>query len=273
MRIAIGGSRGFIGGHVARYWSAQAKVRADSDDWSVAGFGRGETAVRADGLLWAAGGRGEEAEMEEAHVDAPVRALEASGAKTVVFLSSGEVYGRLEIPFREDAEPRPESPYGRAKLRGEEAVAAAATKLGARCFILRLPVVYGPHQRPGMLLPSVVRSLVAAEPVDTTTGTQTRDFVEVSDVVRLIVRCFEWDAEPGCYNAGSGVEVSVKDVLGTLARLIGPDREALLRFGARAQRPGEAQRYLLDATRAQEQLGWKATVTLETGLRRLIASV
>jgi UDP-glucose 4-epimerase len=272
MRIAIGGSRGFIGGHVARYWNEQ-HAASGSDDGSVAGFGRGEPAPRADGLLWAAGGRGDDAEMQEAHVDAPVRALRASGAKTVVFLSSGEVYGRIGIPFREDAEPRPESPYGRAKLRGEEAIAAAASEFGARCFILRLPVVYGPHQRPGMLLPNVTRALVAAERVDTTHGAQTRDFVEVADVVRLIARCFESDAPAGCYNAGSGVEVSVKDVLRTLARLIGPDREALIQFGARAQRPGEAQRYLLDATRALERLGWKAAVSLETGLRRLIASV
>jgi UDP-glucose 4-epimerase len=78
------------------------------------------------------------------------------------------------------------------------------------------------------------------------------------------------DAGPevtGPVNIGTGREVSVIDVLGTLAVVSGGE-PAEPEFAP--ARPGEVQRSCLDVTRAREALGWQAEVGLEEGLRRIL---
>jgi len=264
VEVAIGGGRGFIGAHVER------ALRA-SDTGSLS-FGREGFGGRAQTLIWCAGGRGDAAELEAAHVDQPFRHIESARPGCVIYLSSASVYGQAPVPFVESGEPVPTDGYGQAKWRGEQAVRAAALRIGARVFILRPAVVYGPGQRPGMLLPSALASLSKGEPFDTTEGSQTRDFLEVSDLVRLVLRCREPDAPPGVYNAGRGEEVSVRAALEALAHAVGPEARELLRFGARPMRPGEPMRYVLATEKAQIGLGWHAQVSLEAGMRRLVAA-
>jgi len=262
-KVAIAGGHGFIGKHLVD------ALRRDGHE--VRAFGPEGFEAPCDVLIWAAGGRSAEADaLEEAHVAAPARTVRACRPRTVVYLSTAAVYGRAEVPFRESSPPSPQGPYAEAKWRGERAVREACDEVGARLFVLRLAVVYGPGQRSSMLLPSAVASLVAGEPFDASEGLQTRDFLEVSDAVALVRRCLEEDAPPGVYNAGTGHEVPVRSVLLALADAIGPDRRTLLRLGALPLRSGEAERSVLAPDLAVELLGWRARVDLADGLRRLV---
>jgi UDP-glucose 4-epimerase len=106
-------------------------------------------------------------------------------------------------------------------------------------------------------------------------GSQTRDWVDVSDVARANLRAADAGADlTGPVNIGTGREISVLEVLGTLARVWGGDRG-----GERVEpefappRAGEVQRSCLDVTRAREALGWEAQVGLEDGLRAILAAL
>lgn len=269
MRVGLAGAGGFIGRRLA------PALGADGHD--VVGFGRegltpGQT---LDALVWAAGGRrGSAAELEAVHAHAPLEALAAlaHAPARVVYLSSGEVYGVQPVPFREDAPARGESPYARAKLSGERMLTEACGNAGTALFVLRPAVVYGPGQHGSMLIPSLIHALGSGQPLDLTPGAQTRDFLHVNDLVRLVARCLEPDAAPGVYNAGTGVETSVLALAQRLAHLGGPDRERLLRPGALPYRNGEQMRYALDPTRALERLGFRTEVDLAAGLAKLVAS-
>lgn len=259
-RIAVAGGRGFIGRHVC----------AALADAGVVAFGReGPPTRTCEVLIWAAGGRaGTPDELLAQHVAAPLAAL-ALRPRRVVYLGTGEVYGRQDPPFREDLPVAPETPYAAAKAAGERALADACAAAGAALVVVRPAVVYGQGQTGDMLLPAALASLRAGRPFAASEGRQTRDFVHVSDVARLVRRAAADDAPPGVYNAGSGEELAVRDALHALAAGFEPERGALLRLGAVPTRPGEAMRYVLDITRAAAALGWRPRVRPADGLRAL----
>jgi len=273
MRVLVAGGHGFIGRR------GTAAVAAAGHDAIAAGRAEldGAAAAGADALVWAAGGRVADYDVAvEAQARTPVRALASSGARTVVYLSSGEVYGIQDVPFGEDAPLLAVTPYARAKVAGEAAVAEACAAAGARLFVLRPAVVYGPGQGGPMLVPALTAALVAGRRFPMTPGAQTRDLVHVDDIARLIARCLDADAAPGTYNAASGVEIAVLDVVDRVAAAVaartGVEVRALVEPGAIPYRAGDQMRYALDPTRARAQLGWTAAIDLDTGLAGTVAA-
>ncbi len=264
MTVAVGGGGGFIGRRVV------AALIADGHE--CVAFGReGAPEVACEALVWAAGGRSDDvAEMTEAHMAAPLRALLALRPRRVVYLSSAEVYGRISAPFRESDEACPATVYGVAKQAGEVTLAVACAALGCALVVLRPTVVYGEGQATTMVLPAALAALRAGQEFPASAGTQTRDFLHVDDLAALVLRCLEDDAPPGTYNAGSGEEVAVHEALRMLARAVGPDAEELLRFGVLATRPGEALRYAVDTSCCASRLGWRANIALAAGLGGLV---
>jgi nucleoside-diphosphate-sugar epimerase len=260
VRIAVGGGRGFIGGAIARALTASGH--------DVIAFGReGVPGGHADALVWAGGRREDDLAANRAsHVSAPLTAALALAPRVLVYLSTAEIYGGSPVPFREDGPIDPRTPYAIAKREGEETLAALAPSV----YVVRPGVVYGPGQQPRMLIPRVLAALRAGEQMPLTGGAQTRDFLHVDDLVELVTCCLFDDPSPGTYNAGTGVETSVRDAATTLARALG--REDLLDFGAAAPRPDEQERYVLDVTRAATRCGWRARVALADGLARLASA-
>lgn len=264
--VAVGGGRGFLGRAVV---TALGRAGARALAFGREGLAE-QTCPEVHALVWVGGGR-EGAELEEGHVAAPLRALAvaaARGARRAVYVSSGEVYGAQPVPFREEAARLGDTAYARAKIRGEDEFSAAAAGLGVAAVIVRPGVVYGPGQREGMLIPSLLATLGAGRRFACTAGAQTRDFVHVADVARVIARCAEDGAPPGVYNAGTGVETSVAAVVRLLAWRAG--RPELVDLGALPYRAGEVMRYALDPSRAREHLGVAAEVELARGLESLV---
>jgi len=100
--------------------------------------------------------------------------------------------------------------------------------------------------------------------------------IHVDDVARLIVRCLDEDATPDTYNVGTGVETRVIDVVTRVVeeagKRLGADLMPLLEAGGIPYRDGEQMRYVLDVSRAEKQLGWKAEVPLDDGIVRTVAA-
>jgi UDP-glucose 4-epimerase len=265
MTTAIAGARGFIGRALARALPGP-----------LLPFGReglpDRTCPQIDTLIWAAGTRdGDPSRLEEAHVAAPLRALTlaaAHGLERLVYLSSGEVYGPGAVPYREDQPLAGTSDYARAKLRGEQRLADHAASLGVTLVVVRPGVVYGPGQREGMLIPSLLAALRAGRRFPCTRGEQTRDFLHVDDLVRLLARCRDPDAPAGTYNAATGRETPVADLIIKIAARFG--RPDLPDLGALPYRDGEAMRYVLDPARAAARLGFRAAIDLDRGLSTLL---
>ena len=101
-------------------------------------------------------------------------------------------------------------------------------------------------------------------------GRQTRDWVEVSDVVRANLLAAEADLT-GPVNIGHGRETSVLELLDALRETAGAVAVSEPSFAP--ERPGEVRRSCLDVARARRELGWEATVELRDGLRRILSGL
>ena len=209
----------------------------------------------------------------EVNVLGTIRVLEASGTLTQIVFSStgGAMYGECERPAREDDPRRPLAPYGTSKLCGEEYLATWNRLHATGHVALRLGNVFGPRQEAGLEGGVVAIFLERMARGEETTifgdGLQSRDFVHVADVVgAMLASCGHGG---GVFNVGSGVATSVVDLHALCRRVSGSDREPR-HVEARA---GEIRRSVLDPALAQRELGWRAQVSLEDGLRSTWASM
>jgi UDP-glucose 4-epimerase len=135
--------------------------------------------------------------------------------------------------------------------------------------------VYGPrqdvHGEAGVIAIFCGRLTSGARPTIFGDGSQTRDWVDVSDVARANLFAADADAVTGPVNIGTGLEIPVTDVWNTLSGVSDGGRGLEPEFVP--SRLGEVQRSCLDVTRAREALGWEAQVGLEDGLRAILATL
>ena len=207
-------------------------------------------------------------EDAEVNVLGTVRILEAArrhSAQVVFSSTGGAIYGECVEPAREDSPCEPLSPYGTAKLAGEEYLRSFNRLYGTRHIALRYGNVYGPRQDPhgeagvvAIFLGALARGEQAKIFGD---GLQTRDYVYVGDVARATTSTLGQDS--GVFNVGTGRETSVVELYELCAKVAGSDTPA---EHAHA-RLGELQRSFLDPERAAHELGFSAMVELEDGLR------
>ena len=198
-----------------------------------------------------------------------LRASAATGVRKFVYISSGgAMYGEPDsIPVREDAAVRPLSPYGASKQALEAWLGVYQRTFGLDFSVLRYGNIYGPRQgirEEGAVVAVFATRMAAGQSVTIDgTGQQTRDFVYVGDCVTANLAALE-RGSGGAFNIGTGQERSVRDIFDAMARVSGYSRDP--EFGP--PRRGDVMRIALDPARAARELGWKAAMSLEEGLRR-----
>jgi nucleoside-diphosphate-sugar epimerase len=157
---------------------------------------------------------------------------------------------------------RPNTIYGRAKLRAGEGLAAVTRESGLSTAWGRLFFLYGPGEDPNRLVPAVARALRSGERAKVTEGRQVRDFLHVADAARAFVALLASDVD-GAVNIGSGTGVSLRHVVETLERASG--RRDAVDFGAIPMRPDDPPQIVADITRLKST-GWRQQISLEQGL-------
>ncbi len=207
-----------------------------------------------------------------------LEAAHAHGARRFIHSSTGGgLYGDAEVLPTPEAYPiTPLAPYGMSKLAAEGYCRLYLQLHGLSTISLRYGNVYGPrqdiHGEAGVVAVFCGRLVDGVQPTVFGDGRQTRDWVEVSDVVNANLLALSGDLG-GAVNIGHGREASVLDLLEAL-RQVGAARGWSLASPEFAPaRLGEVQRSCLDVARARDELGWVADVTLSQGLERMLASV
>jgi UDP-glucose 4-epimerase len=194
-----------------------------------------------------------------------LEAARPHGAQLVFSSTGGALYGECPRPAREDDERRPLSPYGTSKLAGEAYLGTWNALHGTNHVVLRFGNVYGPRQLAkleGGVVAIFMDRLRAGENVRIFgDGEQERDFVYVGDVVDAILASA--GREGGVYNVGTGEPTSVNRLFETIRSVAGVETEA----DYADARPGDLLRSVLDVSRAERELGWRARTTLQDGLR------
>ena len=211
-------------------------------------------------------------------VDGALNVLEAAvraGVRKVVVASSASVYG-LAQTFPTDETHHPydnRTLYGAAKLFNEGLLRSFNEMYGLSYVALRYFNVYGPRMDVyGAYTEVLIRWMDAIAagrpPVIFGDGAQTMDFVHVEDVARANLLAASSEATDAVFNVGSGVETSLEELAEMLLSVMG---SPLRPEHAPARRVNPVSRRLASVERAERQLGFRAHVPLEEGLRALVA--
>jgi len=188
------------------------------------------------------------------------------GAPVVFTSTGGALYGDdAPMPTGEDRIPAPLSPYGASKWAAEAYVKTWSLSFGIPHAVCRLGNVYGPRQSPhgeaGVVAIFAHHLHSGRAPKLYGHGKPTRDYVYVGDVVAALLAA---SGRSGTYNIATGVETDVSTVWSELRTAASSDIEPELAD----LRPGELKRSCLDAGLAERELGWRAEVSIASGLRR-----
>lgn len=186
----------------------------------------------------------------------------------VVITSSAGIFGELKIlPIQENHPIEPRTPYACSKLYTEKISLAYADLYNIEAVCLRYFNVYGPHQyfdSYGNVIPIFVFKMLNDECIQIFgDGEQTRDFVNVSDVVQANIKAAMSTGISGAYNIASGTNISINRLVGKLKEVSGLN--PLIEY--KEIRPGDVRDSLADISAAKKDFGYSPEVDLNRGLK------
>lgn len=201
-----------------------------------------------------------------------LEAAKNSSCKKVVFASSGgTIYGDVlpsQIPIDENLPLRGCSFYGITKSTAIAYLDLYKQMFGVDYVALALGNVYGPRQMPdgesGVVAIFAKKIFDDEDCIVNGDGKTTRDYVFVDDVARAFVLSIEHGT--GLINLGTGIETSVLQIHAVLNE--SANKGSCPTFGPPL--PGEVRRVCLNPSRAESELGWRATTTLEQGIKKVL---
>ena len=206
-------------------------------------------------------------------LDEPARA-----AFRFIHVSTDEVYGPLgpgDPAFTEDTPYAPNSPYAASKAGADHLARAWMETYGLPVIITNCSNNYGPFQHPEKLIPTVIRTALSGGDIPVYgTGENIRDWLYVSDHVEGLLAAAGQGVAGRKYNFGGDAERTNIDLVRTLCRLLDARRPAdrpyedQIRFVT--DRPGHDLRYAVNNQRVRDELGWRPSVTLDSGLSETV---
>jgi UDP-glucose 4-epimerase len=190
----------------------------------------------------------------------------------VVYASSSSIYNGNDPPYREDMPIYVTDYYTECRYLIERLAKLYHTLHGVKTVGLRFFSVYGPKERHKGRYANIVSQFLWAmlndeSPVIFGDGTQTRDFIYINDVVKALILLME--KEFGCeiFNVGTGIAHNFNEVVEILNQKLGKNIKPVYK-------PNPIKNYvyhtLADTAKAERILGFKAKISLEEGITRLI---
>jgi UDP-glucose 4-epimerase len=196
-----------------------------------------------------------------------LEAARRAGVRKIVASSSAGIYGELRtMPIHEGHPLEPLTPYGASKLCMEKQCLAYAAMHGIEAVALRYFNVYGPNQRfdaYGNVIPIFVFNALRARPITVFgDGMQTRDFVNVADVVQANIKAATAPGVSGAFNIASASQTRILDLAVAVKDGLGVPVD--IEFGP--LRAGDVAHSLADIGAATAAFGYQPRVAIDHGL-------
>ncbi len=207
----------------------------------------------------------------DVNVQGTVKVLECArhnNVRKLVYAASSSCYGLARTPTTEEDPIDPQYPYALSKYMGEQACFHWHKVYGLPVNVIRIFNAFGTRQRTsgtyGAVFGVFLRQKLAEAPFTVVgDGSQTRDFLYVSDVARAFYLAATTDISGRVYNLGAGNPQSVN----TLVEHLGGEVTYI------PKRPGEPECTWADISRISNELGWRQQVSFEDGVSNVLANI
>jgi nucleoside-diphosphate-sugar epimerase len=189
---------------------------------------------------------------------------------SLTFLSS-YVYGEPErLPIGEEHPRRAFNPYSHSKILAEDVGRFYETSFRVPVTIVRPFNLYGPGQASQFLIPGLFQQALSPEikTLSVADARPRRDYLFITDLTDFLIRLLERGLV-GTFNAGSGTSVSVAEVAAIINSFLPVPKPFISRDEARTQ---EVLDTVADISKARRDAGWAPKISLETGLRSMVAA-
>ena len=195
-------------------------------------------------------------------------------------ISTDEVFGDLPFDsgvFTEETPYAPSSPYSASKAASDHLVRAWHETYGLPVVLSNCSNNYGPYHFPEKLIPLVILNALEGRPLPVYgKGENVRDWLFVDDHARALELILTKGRVGESYNVGGRAERTNLDVVETICDVL--DRKRPLPGGKRRRdlitfvtdRPGHDRRYAIDPSKIENELGWRAEESFETGIEKTI---
>ncbi len=197
-------------------------------------------------------------------------------------ISTDEVYGTLGETglFREDTPYAPNSPYSASKASSDMIVRSYKETYGMNTVITNCSNNYGPKQHDEKLIPTIIRKALAGEPIPIYgDGKNIRDWLYVLDHCKGIDLVYHTGKSGETYNIGGRNERTNLQIVDTITSILDEKVPPKERIGKESykelitfveDRAGHDRRYAIDATKIENELGWRADENFDTGIVKTI---
>ncbi len=192
-----------------------------------------------------------------------------SKVKKFIYAGSASCYGFPEkFPTDEKAKIKPQYPYAFTKWQGEEMVMHWAKLFNFPAVSMRFFNIYGPRSRTsgayGAVFGVFLAQKLANFPLTIVgDGNQTRDFLYIDDLVKILIKVAHSNKSGKIYNVGASKEVTVNKI----ANLIGGKKVFV------PKRPGEPDRSKADIKKLKKDFNWKPRIDIKEGVKNLLTSI
>ena len=202
-----------------------------------------------------------------------IAAASRHGCAALVLSGSSAEYGRRRTSPAETELPAPNNHYAATKAAASwMATIASADPAACPIVVCRLYSVYGPWEDPRRLMPTLLRHALAGTWPPLADPETMRDFVFTEDAVAALLMAAHGAADHrgAVYNVGTGAGTSLRELTDTVRRTLGVAHPP--EFGVHPGRPWDARMWWVsDPGLIERELGWRATTSLETGIRTFAA--
>lgn len=195
------------------------------------------------------------------------RAIPATSCKRLLGIGTCFEYDTRVGYLSENTPLTPGSLYAASKVAAYVVGSQLLARQGIQFAWARLFYLFGEEEAQGRLVPDVIQKLLRDQPVELTEGRQVRDFMYIGDAAKALADIFE-NPVCGAVNVGSGVSVTVRQLVETMASIIGKD--GLLKFGVRQENACDPAVIVADISRLRDEVGFSRNDGFDVAMCRVV---
>lgn len=196
-----------------------------------------------------------------------------NGVKRVMHTSTSEVYGTAQyVPIDEKHPLQPQSPYSASKIGADSIAMSFFNAFGLPLTIVRPFNTYGPRQSARAVIPTIITQIAqGAKEIKLGDITPTRDFNYVKDTCRGFIELAKCENAIGeTVNVGSNYEISIKDTLELIKKIMKSDVEFVIDNQRVRPEKSEVFRLWCDNSKIKSMVNFEPKFTIESGLQETI---